>query len=212
MLTRFIGDVHGKFRQYKRIIAGCDRSVQVGDMGVGFLRRDMISGEARPTENPPYDHMTRGDHRFIRGNHDSPAVCESHSQWITDGAVEEGVMYIGGALSVDREWRTEGLDWWIDEELSTAELNHLVGVYAETKPRAMITHECPESHAELLMALSGRRKLDFPSRTRQAFQSMIEIHRPQIWIHGHWHISFDNVLDGTRFVCLAELEFKDIGL
>ena len=38
---RFIGDVHGKFTQYKRLIADVPASIQVGDMGVGFRR---ISG------------------------------------------------------------------------------------------------------------------------------------------------------------------------
>ena len=35
---RFIGDVHGKYGQYKKLIAEVDSSIQVGDMGVGFRR------------------------------------------------------------------------------------------------------------------------------------------------------------------------------
>ena len=34
---RFIDDVHGKIDQYLKIIADCDESIQVGDMGVGFV-------------------------------------------------------------------------------------------------------------------------------------------------------------------------------
>jgi hypothetical protein len=33
-----IGDVHGRFRAYKRIIKSAPASIQVGDMGVGFAR------------------------------------------------------------------------------------------------------------------------------------------------------------------------------
>jgi len=69
--TRFIGDVHGKFGAYKRLIAGCERSVQVGDMGVGFRHRGgPRDGEFYAT--PPYDAMVRGGHRFIGGTTTTP--------------------------------------------------------------------------------------------------------------------------------------------
>lgn len=205
---RWIGDVHGHFRQYKRIIADCPASIQVGDLGIGFR----YCGDARDGEfmaNPPYDAMVAGNHRFIKGNHDNPSACRKHTQCIKDGTVEGDIMYIGGALSIDRQWHTEGYDWWPDEELSISELNTLVDVYATAKPRVMVSHDCPETIARLMMAQDGS-KIEMPSRTRQALQSMLEIHRPEIWLFGHWHVSLDKVIDGTRFVCLAELEYKDI--
>ena len=55
-------------------------------------------------------------------------------------------------------------------------------------------------------------KRDYPSRTRQAFDAMMSIHRPKLWIFGHWHRSRNEMIDGTRFICLAELEHKDIDL
>ena len=54
----------------------------------------------------------------------------------------------------------------------------------------------------------NRTKINDPSRTRQAFQAMFEAHQPDLWVFGHWHHSFDGVLDGTRFVCLNELEAR----
>lgn len=207
MAMTFIGDLHGKYRQYERIISTCRNSIQVGDMGVGFFYGSLEWPRAAP--NPSYDKMINGDHRFIRGNHDNPSVCRRHSQWIPDGHVEGDMMFVGGGLSIDRSQRTEGLDWWPDEELSTPELHTIVDLYIKTKPRIMVTHECPESVADIMMAISGRRKLDFPSRTRQALQSMFEIHQPDRWIYGHWHVSFDQVIEGTRFVCLNELEARE---
>src|SRR5687767_13552182 len=107
MLIRFIGDVHGKFEQYKRLIKDTTNSIQVGDMGVGFLK---TSGPrvGEETGNPPHYAMVRGNHRFIRGNHDSPAACSRHSQFIKDGTVEGNMMFVGGALSVDKHLRQEG--------------------------------------------------------------------------------------------------------
>lgn len=205
-MTRFIGDVHGKYSQYKRILKGSPPSIQVGDMGVGFRR--MSSGDFYA--NPPHRYMSEGEHLFIRGNHDNPGECRKHSQWIEDGTYRDGMMFIGGAMSIDREWRVENFSWWADEELSMAELNELVDKYILLKPRVMVTHDCPEEVATEVARASGVNKLDYPSRTRQAFQSMWSSHSPELWIFGHWHHSFDHVLNGTRFICLAELEWIDI--
>ena len=127
----------------------------------------------------------------------------------------DGVMFVGGALSIDKQFRQEGFSWWPDEELSVGELMLLTDRYIGERPRAMITHECPEDIALFEMArLSGSTKLDprFASRTRQAFQSMWSAHSPELWVFGHWHRSFDQVCNGTRFICLAELEPLDIEL
>lgn len=203
-LTLFIGDVHGKFRQYREIIRNHKNTIQVGDMGVGFrhpLTENWLA-------NPPYDAMVEGNHRFIRGNHDNPAVCRRHSQYIPDGMVMNDVMFIGGATSIDKDFRVPEYTWWDDEELSQEELNGLVSIYSVMRPRIMVTHEIPHWVAEAM----GYRlfKLDNSSRTRDAFTVMHEIHRPEIWIYGHWHISFDNVVRDTRWVCLNELEAKEI--
>lgn len=207
--TRFIGDVHGKYKQYKRILKEANaegiQTIQVGDMGVGFKR--YLYGEDVFYPNPPYDVMVKGDHKFIRGNHDNPEVCRKHTQWISDGATINDVMFVGGALSIDAAYRTEGYTWWRDEELTYDELDQIFLKYQEFKPRVMITHECPE---EVACRLSNVHKLDIPSVTRQAFDNYLADHQPEIWVFGHWHTSFDQEWKGTRFICLNELETVDL--
>lgn len=205
-MTLFIGDVHGKYGPYKTILKDHIRTIQVGDMGVGFI--DPHTEKAMP--NPPHHAMVKDNHRFIRGNHDNPAVCREHSQWIKDGTVEGEVMFIGGATSIDREWRIKDYTWWQDEELSVQDLHTMLNIYHTTRPRVMVTHECPEVVAERVLAAYNMRKFEDRSATRQAFQAMLETHQPDIWIFGHWHVSFDSTINGTRFVCLAELETKEI--
>ena len=209
---RFIGDVHGKYKQYKKIIAKSSGTIQVGDMGIGFRRL----GGARDGEwyaNPPHYAMLAGNHRFIRGNHDNPTECSRHSQWIPDGTIENGLMFVGGGVSVDRAWRTEGYDYWKDEELSQADADRMLTVFDFAEPHTMVTHDCPESVATEMARISLRvSKLDpeHSSRTRQLFEAMWQKRPPKLWVFGHWHHSFDCVLSGTRFVCLAELEFRDL--
>lgn len=212
---RFIGDIHGKWDGYKGIIKDVPISRQVGDFGVGFKYRDR-DGEIKNSSNPPYDHIIKGDHKFIRGNHDCMHVCNQQSYWIKDGTIEivDGwkIMYIGGALSIDKAWRTEGLDWWSDEELSIYAMNNIIDNYLIEKPDILVTHDCPEEIAVMMETWAGRKKLDIPSRTRQAFQSMFELFQPQLHIYGHWHFNIDKIYKGTRFMCLGELSYTDITL
>lgn len=212
-IIRFIGDVHGRFRQYKRIIKDCPRSIQVGDMGVGF--KALRQGEVKNLQNPPFDAMSEGDHKFIRGNHDNPQACANHHYFIPDGSILDDHIYcLGGAVSIDKAWRTEGYDWWPDEELSTQRLEMEVDLYKELKPDVVVTHDCPESIAQMMMeVLNIYTKDKFPSRTRQALESMFYFHQPKLWIFGHWHktITFPTQHTlGTTFKCLGELEYEDI--
>ena len=211
---RFIGDCHGNWHRYKNIVNGTERSVVVGDMGVGFFRWDWHEGKRIPTSNPPYDFMVRHNAQFIRGNHDNPEVCKKQSQCIPDGTIEiingTKVMFIGGALSVDKQWRTEGLDYWSDEELSYLQLQEFINLYEIEQPDIMVTHELPESMIDIVCALSGRNKFDIPSRTRVAFQVMMDIKPPKLWLHGHHHISYYKDFKDTGFRGLGELEFIDL--
>jgi hypothetical protein len=205
---RLIGDVHGKYKQYHRIIKECDSSIQVGDMGVGFRyhgQSAMKHGE--PCENPRHSLMVKQNARFIRGNHDNPTVCKNHSQWIPDGHIEiinnQKFMFVGGATSIDIYSRLEGYSWWADEELNISSLYDMVNLYLNEKPDVMVTHECPEFVTAMMLATW---KLDKKSATRQCFESMIEMHSPSAWFYGHYHMPFKLNYKNCEFQCLAELE------
>ena len=211
---RFLGDNHGSHWNYKRAIKDIENSIQVGDFGIGFDAESSAEKFDKMLDNFP------GNHRFIRGNHDNPFECKRSKHYIPDGTIEGNMMFIGGAGSIDAEDRKrrdahfskvnkcQVVSWWPEEELSYRELDNLVEVYKNTKPSIMVTHECPESISDMIKP----NKYHFTSRTRQAFQSMFELHRPNIWIFGHWHLTVDFVQKDTRFVCLNVDEFIDINV
>lgn len=214
-VLRFIGDVHGKYKQYEKLISECSHSVQVGDMGIGFFK--FRGSEVVKMKNPSFDKMMKGSHRFIRGNHDNPQHCLNHPCCISDGAFEvisgKKIYYLGGAVSIDKVYRTEGMDWWPDEELSAERLKIEVDLYKEIQPDIVVTHDCPESIARQMMdILNIYDKEKYPSRTRQALESMFYFHKPKLWIFGHWHkdVRFNQV--GTDFQCLGELSYRDVDL
>lgn len=197
MLIRFIGDIHGNFDQYLDILSGCDQSVQVGDFGIGFGLE------------VPYFGI---QHRFIRGNHDNPAKCKVHPNWIRDGHYDDSLrmMFLGGGYSVDRHLRVEGRDWWPDEEMRLSEYYELLIKYEEEKPRVMVTHDCPEIE-ELMLPLIGANSL-ITTRTGQVFRSMWHAHQPDIWVFGHYHKSLDMFIGNTRFICVDQMQFKDLDI
>lgn len=203
---RIIGDIHGKWYEYQLITRPIEHdSIQVGDFGIGF--------------NGPYWHETvndfhnSGQHRFIRGNHDSPDVCrEEMVGYIKDGTIENNVMHIGGAWSIDWGYRTEGVSWWRDEELSHSELNQLIDVYSVMQPDIMITHDAPTLASYRMFVKNGNTlggKTLHLTRTGEALQAMFEIHQPKFWFFGHWHNTIEMDIDGTHFHCLGELDFVD---
>ena len=206
---RFIGDVHGEFQQYERLIAEVDQSVQIGDMGIGFRQSNADGVVECPI--PPYETMKReGNHRFIRGNQDDPGEVIGHELCIADGHIEGDTFYCGGALSANRANRTEGLNWWPGEELSANELLVVRAKYLDNKPKLMVTHDCPHSVAETILRHHQLDKTVAPSRSRHSFQEMWELYKPDIWVFGHWHLSMDKIIAGTRFICLDKLEVIDL--
>jgi hypothetical protein len=211
MQVRFIGDVHAKWTSYKKLIKSCERSLQVGDFGVGFVNPHTET----PYSNPPYDHMAKGEHRFIRGNHDNPNACKKHPFWVKDGGSVFGrddIFCVGGAVSIDKDRRTENYDWWHNEELSYAELCSVMDVYELVKPKVVVSHECPDSVISHICHTRGIHKYDIPCTTRKCFDNMLEIHKPDLWIHGHWHLNSHIMYRGVEVISLGELDYVDLNL
>ncbi len=197
-----VGDCHGKFRQLKPILesAGDTEVIILGDVGIGFP----------DTGDRP---LFRKNCKFFRGNHDKPAACRAHPQYLGDFGVHRGMFFLGGAKSVDRHLRKEGLDWWPDEHLSEAELWKAVELYGQTKPDIVITHDCPwdiqqEMRDRVVTAHPWAEQWGDPRpyATTLAMSEMLKIHRPKKWIFGHWHLSTWMDIEGTIFRCLDELE------
>ena len=179
----FVGDVHGKFKSYFNLTKHITHPViQLGDMGIGF-------GEEK--QNFP------SNHKWIRGNHNHVKLCKTYSSYLGDYGMYENMFYCGGAWSIDWAYRTEGINWWKDEQLSEEDLSKAYELYVKTKPKVVYTHDCP------LVVFNHTMK---PNRTNVALQDMWEAHRPELWLFGHHHVSLTKLIQGTTFKCLDELE------
>ena len=215
MKTRLIGDIHGEFELYHKTatnaidFGGCERTIQVGDFGVGF------NGQYWHDRTDEF-HLD-GTHRFIRGNHDDPSRCQKMCGWIKDGLIENDVMFIGGAWSIDHDFRVQGVSWWPEEELSTQELYRMIEIYEQVKPRVMITHDCPQEVSTEMFIQSGLAMFKgatktLPTRTGLAFNTMLSIHQPEEWYFGHWHNSKQYRHGQTMFQCIGIHDYVDVEL
>lgn len=214
-LTRLIGDIHGDFYSYRAQAIGdfAGPTIQVGDFGIGFGQGDYWHESVN-------DFHVKGKHRFIRGNHDNPARCRDMSGWITDGTVEDDVMFIGGAWSIDNPvappgWyrRTAGVDWWDDEECSDEQFEDMLDSYDFCRPRVMITHDCPHNIAGDMFWGSGfLRGPRYNTRTGDFLQKLLDIHQPEEWYFGHWHKTMQHRHGRTQFHCIGILDYVDVEL
>lgn len=183
-----IGDVHGKINEYWKILNKWKQNtIQVGDFG--FSKEHIWHlKNIDPQKN-----------KINFGNHDDYYFLDRpHS--LNDFSFKDGIMTVRGAYSVDKAERTEGIDWWANEELTYQQMGYAVNQYAEFEPKIMITHDCPHSVREALFHIQDK------SLTTNGLEAMFQLHQPDLWIFGHHHKSVNELINGTRFICLAELE------
>lgn len=222
-----IGDVHGKYEQYKRICAGTDYSLQLGDMGFNY---------------DPITSLDANKHRFFGGNHDGyhltpvdldendPQVIDpknhyvvtdrvynmhrfpKHSlgQWGTWEIPEVNspnlskIFFVRGAWSIDQKWRTEGIDWFKEEELNQRQARAAFEDYKRCKPDFVVTHCVPTEFLPSLRLLYSDGK-PIPTQTGSLLQAMFDYHKPKLWVFGHYHQDLIKEYFGTFFICLSEL-------
>lgn len=198
---RFIGDVHGLWTSYRKIITEAEHSIQVGDFGLGFPGWE---------KTDPY--RFSGNHYFIRGNHDNPEICRHHPNYLGDFGYNpdlHSLFFMGGAFSIDRGIRIMGRDLWPDEEIPYGiMLDEVIPLYEKHKPRIVVTHDCPTIVRKGLKSIHqdelGR------NRTVKCLDTLLEIHKPEFWIHGHHHIAQRKSFESTLFISLAILDFYDL--
>lgn len=122
-------------------------------------------------------------------------------------ATRKKVMFCRGAYSIDKDSRTPYYDWWPEEELTIPKFDEFLGQYEKFKPHVMVTHDVP---ADVI----GKYCLNIfgASRTEQYLQEAFDIHKPEMWIHGHFHLSMRHIYKRCKFVSLGINELFTIDL
>jgi hypothetical protein len=106
------------------------------------------------------------------------------------------VLFIGGALSIDKEHRTEGVDWFREETISYSDFEHLPMCEIDI----VISHTCPTS---FLSSLKTGAKIDDPSC--EALEYVLDHYKPKQWFHGHFHQYKQGFTKGCHWTCLNQI-------
>ncbi len=206
----FLGDLHAGFKFLTHTIQ-VDKItnttiVQVGDFGIGFL-----DNEASLLKKLNQVLVASSSNLFaIRGNHDRPSAfhnskIESKIELIKDYTVKniEGVniLFIGGAISIDRVQRKVGISYWRDEAFvfDKEKLNEAVAMCSRLD--IVVTHSAPNAappkdkgnivfaYERVDRELSSDIK-DERSAHDELLNYLIRIGlKPTHWYYGHFHQS-----------------------
>ncbi|WP_052259961.1 metallophosphoesterase family protein [Pseudarthrobacter phenanthrenivorans] len=203
-----MGDFHGHIHHFRAVTRTLKRAEIDLLLGVGDVGFDFPGAFRGKTEKRMRLLLEENGVEFIWavGNHDNHESLSSkpfnpdgtrrisdRNSNLPNGRVIErdGVRIgaLGGAYSVDKKWRTEGKDWWPQEEPTAEEAEKLISACAQG-PRLdiLLTHDVP-MEVTGLKGLPGLPKqvIEEANRTRVLLQETAAQIRPKVLFAGHWH-------------------------
>lgn len=150
---------------------------------------------------------------FVDGNHeDFPQLARLAGDTTQDGRVrvQPGIYHLprghrwqwhgrswlacGGGVSIDRALRTEGRDWWPEEEITD---DQEAAIIAGGPADVLMSHDCPSGVVHDFPGLPPAWAPDL-ARTqahRQRLQRIVTAVRPAHLLHGHLHRGYQRSCD-----------------
>lgn len=124
----FLGDIHGKFSIIEKCIGQYDLKnsdiIQLGDFGIGFNEKSEMKILSDLDIYLSYKDIVI---YVVRGNHDDPKFFNSNItnfnniKFVADYSVLDiggkNILFLGGAVSIDRKIRVKGVSWFEGEQL-----------------------------------------------------------------------------------------------
>jgi len=228
----FLGDIHGNFFHISWMLNRYRLEdtliVQVGDFGVGFDRKKE-EWELKGVNNS----LERTGCKVIamRGNHDDPSMFNNNFNknilMVRDFTIVElvlngmvvNVLFIGGAISIDRKDRKPMGSWWEDEvinvQLSPEVLDDVTGV------NVLVTHTAPDFVEPYFFgplvtkyASKDPTLLEELKQERRSLSYMVNYileRNPDLLqaYYGHFHHSAVTYYNGVQFNMLGIEEMKE---
>lgn len=198
-----VGDVHGAYGWMRTVVKSAAREgvqtvIQVGDLGLDWpgamrgrleqrLNRLLIEHEMDLICSPGnHDNMTAISTLPVQD--DGLITWRSNIKILPKGGrtVIEGLRIggLGGAMSIDRAWRTLGRNLWADEEPTREQAEQLV---AGGPIDVLIAHDAP-------MGVPVRSSINPPAelveqanQTRILLREVVDRLAPRHVLCGHWH-------------------------
>lgn len=220
-MVYFTGDIHGSpfklqvFCRYMELTEK-DTIVILGDVGANYYggKRDKqfkeqiaklaptifcIHGnhEQRPANIPSYKAKEWNDGPvWYKEEYPNLLFARDGNIYVIDGV---RYLVIGGAFSVDKNYRlSRGYGWWADEQPSE-EIKARVGRrVANSGLDVILSHTCPFKYEPREAFLPGIDQSEVDSSTEEWLDTIEESVDYKAWFCGHWHI--DKRIDKMHFL------------
>lgn len=107
------------------------------------------------------------------------------------------VLFMGGALSIDRSERTLGKDWFKQEIVTEKDVARI----PKSNFDIVISHTCP-IRFDINHYYNSSIICEDPSRL--ALDKLFEISKPEQWFFGHWHRKMSGEIDNCKWLALSD--------
>lgn len=198
MRVMFLGDTHANLGFITRAFGRaweqeCEAIIQVGDFGWWPRHRDalrFIDGVADLANDLPLYFVdgNHEDHDTLPHDRSVPIELRSGLTYLPRGSVLElgdsRILGFGGAVSVDQDWRTPGVNWF-DTEISNAEQRLLA--LSRTEIDIVVAHDAPHG-TSLSLTYPTTPQIEAQSMVHREFcRELLDVLSPTLWVAGHYH-------------------------
>jgi len=225
MRVLLVGDTHANTRWFEDVVIpvgvshGVDAFCQLGDFGAWSESSEFLAA-ARRSPVPFY---------FLDGNHENHDLLgrlsagsrapvslggnlvymprASSQVW---GGVRVG--FLGGAVSIDRGYRTAGYDWFAGEGLSPGDVEAAADLAGCS---ILLTHDAPAGFELPLPPVRDSvwlTALADCDRHRGTLAGVLDVIRPQLLVHGHYHRYWNRDVTYSWGACRVVGLSRDEGL
>lgn len=209
------GDTHAKFSFFEYCINNMikagnefDAIIVCGDFG--YWPRTNVAIEMAKFKTPVPIYFCDGNHEdfdiLYEKVSDDVTEIMNNVFYVRRGGVvkfaDKNFLFMGGALSIDRNWRVLGQSWFEQELITQTDLDKALS--NKEKIDVVISHTCPEMFFyHKVFDLFGGKYDKFNDPSCRALNIILEEKRPDLWFFGHWHIHAEGIVKNTKWCALS---------
>lgn len=229
MKVLICGDLHGQLNGLEAACqkaknTDCDLIIQLGDFG--FIFNDDMTVHVEKILSYYQIEMF-----YLDGNHenfdlmeqmgiynDSPFLFQvtDHLSYLPRGCRfslgSASCMAFGGASSIDRAFRSHGIDWWPQEAVTQEQIDKVSDEHVDI----LFTHDVPGSPPNLMSKLNNskiskewKEQLPAAEEQRNLLYQLKQKVKPAYIYHGHYHVNYDDVYNNTVYTGITCYGYPD---
>lgn len=205
------GDVHRDFsRLYSKTFSKDDMVIILGDAGINYCLNEedkdfkehlsklniklfCIQGnhEERPENISSYKEVDMFNGKvFIEDEFPNLIFAKNGETYTLD---DKNVLVVGGAYSVDKNYRLMyGHQWFKDEQLSESEKEMILNKYTGKHIDIILSHTCPKKYEPTEVFMSGIDQSKVDKSMEQFLDKLEESIDYDKWYCGHYHTEKQN--------------------